>query len=171
MTPEQCDAVIRSLHKDLIEWRRSMPFPLPSTHPRVPQLSTNWFDFNYYTHLAMLYRPTPLLPTLDQSRVETLMNATSMAIREAVNLHRQQRLAYNWLSLLSIFTSTLSLIYAITVQPNNLASVLTNTKAIDDLELAIELFETLSVKFAIARKIQNMFEKVVVKYKEIRDAQ
>ncbi|KAM0809246.1 putative Fungal-specific transcription factor domain-containing protein [Seiridium cardinale] len=171
MTTDQCNEVIRTLHKDLIDWRRAMPFPLPDSHPRVPHLSSSWFDFNYYTHLAMLYRPTPLLPTLDQSRVETLANAASMAIREAVNMHRQRRLAYNWLNLLSIFKSTLSLIYAITAQPDNLATVLTETKAIDDLELAVELFDTLSGKFVAARKIQRMFEKVVIKYKELRDAE
>ncbi|KAK6068041.1 hypothetical protein SCUP515_09823 [Seiridium cupressi] len=171
MTTEQCNEVIRTLHKDLIDWRRAMPFPLPDSHPRVPHLSSSWFDFNYYTHLAMLYRPTPLLPTLDQSHVETLANAASMAIREAVNMHRQRRLAYNWLNLLSIFKSTLSLIYAITAQPDNLATVLKETKAIDDLELAVELFDTLSGKFVAARKIQRMFEKVVIKYKELRDAE
>jgi hypothetical protein len=159
--------VVQSLHKELIEWRRNMPFPLPEVHPQVPHLSSSWFDYNYYTHLALLYRPSPLLPTLDHPRVKTLAMAAAMSIREAVNMHRQQRFAYNWLNLLAVYTSTLSLIYAVTTQPDNLIDVLKETKAIDDLELAITIFDTLSVKFTAAKKIKRMVEEIVKRYKEL----
>lgn len=159
--------VIQSIHKELIDWRRNMPFPLPEVHPQVPHLSSSWFDFNYYTHLAMLYRPSPLLPTLDQPRVKILAMAAAMSIREAVNMHRQQRFAYNWLNLLSLYTSTLSLIYAVTTQPDNLIDVLKETKAIEDLKLAIAIFDTLSVKFSAAKKIGRMVEEIVKRYEDL----
>jgi len=159
--------IIRSLHKELIDWRRNMPFPLQDVHPQVPHFSSSWFDFNYHTHLAMLYRPSPLLPTPDQSRVKILATAASMSIREAVNMHRQHRFAYNWLNLLSVYTSTISLIYAVTTQPENLIDVLKETKAIDDLELAIVIFDTLSVKFAAAKKIRQMVEEIVKRYQDL----
>jgi hypothetical protein len=159
--------IVQSLHKELIEWRRNMPFPIQEVHPQVPHLSGSWFDFNYYTHLAMLYRPSPLLPTLDQPRVKILAMAAAMSIREAVNMHRQQRFAYNWLNLLSVYTSTLSLIYAVTTQPDNLIDVLKETKAIDDLELAISIFDTLGVKFTAAKKIRRMVEEIVKRYKDL----
>jgi len=161
---EERVGIIQSLHKELIDWRRNMPFPLQDVHPQVPHLSSSWFDFNYHTHLAMLYRPSPLLPTLDESRVKTLAMAAAMSIREAVNMHRQHRFAYNWLNLLSVYTSTLSLIYAVTTRPDNLIDVLKETKAIDDLKLAIVIFDTLSVKFAAAKKIRRMVDEIVKRY-------
>ncbi|KAH7127830.1 fungal-specific transcription factor domain-containing protein [Dactylonectria estremocensis] len=166
-SPHEREEILRSLHKELIDWRRNMPFPLPDVNTQVPHLTSNWYDLNYYTHLAMLYRPTPLFPTLDQHRIKTLAEAASMSIRQATNMHRQKRFAYNWLNLLSVFTATLSLIYAVTAQPDNLVAVLGETKATDDLELSLDLFQSLSLKFPAAKKMQRMVDQVVKKYQEL----
>ena len=162
------EAILHALHKELIDWRRNMPFPLPDINDRVPQLTSNWYDFNYYVHLAMIYRPSPLLPTMDSERVKMLQEAASMSLRQAFSMHRQRRLAYNWLNLLALFTSTLSLIYSTTVQPNDLGTVLKETRAIDDLDLAIELFDTLGVKFSAANKIRRMIAEISRRYKDLR---
>lgn len=170
LTDDERNAVIASLHQELLEWRRNMPFPIPDVNDRVPQLTSNWYDFSYYTHLAMLYRPSPLLPIMDSKRVKTLQEAASMSIRQAYSMHRQRRFAYNWLNLLSIFTSTLSLIYATTVQPNDLVTVLKETRGIADLELAVELFDTLALKFTAAGSIRTMISEVAGRYKDLRDS-
>jgi hypothetical protein len=167
MNTQEREETIKSLHKELIDWRRNMPFPLPDVHQHVPHLCSSWYDFNFYIHLAMLYRPSPLFPILDQPQVKILADAAAMSIRQATNMHRQQRFAFNWLNLLSIFTSALSLIYAITAQPNNLVLVLKETKAIDDLELAMELLESLSIKFTAAKKTRCMIEVIVSRYKDL----
>lgn len=86
-------------------------------------------------------------------------------------MHRQQRLAYNWLNLLTIFTATLSLVYAITAQPDNLLTVLKETKATQDLELAIELFDTLAAKFSTAKKVSKMVNEIVRKYRDIEGSE
>ncbi|RFU28891.1 hypothetical protein B7463_g7448, partial [Scytalidium lignicola] len=138
LSPEQRDQIIQDIHKKLIEWRRSMPFPLPDSQSRVPHLITSWFDLNYYTHVTMLYRPSPLCPTLDIAKIKILAEASAMSIRQATNMHHQQRFAYNWLNLFGVFTSSLTLMYSITVQPD-LTSVLSQTDALNDLELAMEL--------------------------------
>lgn len=161
------DEIIHSLHRELIDWRRNMPFPLPDVHPRVPHLSSNWYDFNYYTHLAMLYRPSPLFPTLDQVMVKKLANAASMSIHQAYAMHRQKRFAYNWLNLLSLFTATISLIYASTVQPQALVSYLQQAQVIDDLELVLQLFDKLNGKFSGAKNIQCIIDRVLRRYKEM----
>lgn len=166
-TPQR-EAVVRSLHKELIDWRRDMPFPLPDVNDQVPHLSTSWFDFNYYTHVAMLYRPSPLLPTMDLDRVKILEEAASMSIRQAYAMHSQRRLAYNWLNLLALFTSTLSRIYATTVRPESLAATLRETRAVEDLDLAIALFDTLGVKFPAANKIRGMVAEISRRYKDLR---
>lgn len=145
-----------------------MPFPLPDISDRVPHFGTNWYDFNYYTHVAMLYRPSPLFPVVNERKIKILEEASSMSLRQAFNMHQQQRLAYNWLNLLALFTSTLSLIYAITVQPTDLATALKETRAIDDLDLSIELFDTLAIKFVAAKKIRGMFAEVSRRYKDLR---
>ncbi|KAI0882874.1 fungal-specific transcription factor domain-containing protein [Annulohypoxylon maeteangense] len=165
-TPHR-EEIIHSLHKELIDWRRNMPFPLPDVHPRVPHLCSNWYDFNYYLHTAMLYRPSPLFPTLDQAMVKKLANAASMSIRQAYTMHRQKRFAYNWLNLLSLFMSTISLIYASTVQPQELVSYLQKAQVIDDLELVLQLFDKLNGKFSGAKNIQCIIDRVLRRYKEM----
>lgn len=165
---EEREGIIHSLHKELIDWRRNMPFPLPDISDRVPHFTTNWYDFNYYTHVALLYRPSPLFPIVNDKNVKILEDAASMSLRQAFNIHRQQRFAYNWLNLLALFTSTLSLIYAITVQPCDLATALKETRAIDDLDLSIELFDTFGIKFSAATKIRSMVAEVSKRYKDLR---
>ncbi|EPE04111.1 c6 zinc finger domain containing protein [Ophiostoma piceae UAMH 11346] len=168
LSVQQREEILMGLHRELIDWRRNMPFPLIDVDSRVPHLCGTWYDFNYYTHLASIYRPSPLFPVMDQKRVKILENAAAMSVRQAYNLHQQRRFAYNWLNFLALFTSTLSLIYATTAQPENLASVLNETRAIEDLELAIELFSTLSVKFSAARKIGGMISEICKRYKDVK---
>ncbi|KAL2670312.1 hypothetical protein Neosp_014779 [[Neocosmospora] mangrovei] len=160
------EEIIRSLHKELIQWRRDMPFPLPKVDAQVPHLTSTWYDFNYYTHLAMLYRPTPLFPTLDQTRIKTLAEAASLSIRHASSMHQQGRFAFNWLNFLALYTCTISLVYSVTAQPDDLCKVLEETRATDDLRLSIELFDTLGIKFVTARKIKAIFGKIVEKYED-----
>ncbi|PCH04787.1 Transcription factor [Penicillium occitanis (nom. inval.)] len=159
------EQTLQSLHRRLIEWRRTMPFPLPDLQSKVPHLCTNWFDFNYYTHVIMLYRPSPLCQTLDLAQLRVLAEASSMAIRQATTMHRQQRFSYNWLNLAVLFNATLSLMYSTTAQPNNLSQVLESSKAIEDLELSIELLQAFSRKFASAKRIQGMIQIVLGKLK------
>ncbi|KAJ5373489.1 hypothetical protein N7517_005495 [Penicillium concentricum] len=167
LTLEEREAIIASLHQELLDWRRSMPFPLPDVNDNVPHLNTTWYDFNYYTHLAMIYRPSPLFPVSDLKRIKMLETAASMSLRHAFSMHQQQRFAYNWLNFLALFTATLSLIYAITAQPDDLSAVLRNTRAIADLDLATQLFEILGLKFLEAKKIQGMIAEISRRYKEV----
>ncbi|OJJ50419.1 hypothetical protein ASPZODRAFT_13499 [Penicilliopsis zonata CBS 506.65] len=162
-TAAEKEETIQALHRRLIEWRRSMPFPLPDLQSNVPHLCTNWFDLNYYTHLIMLYRPSSLCPTLDLHKVKILAEASAMAIRQAITMHRQHRFSYNWLNLFGVFNSALSLMYATTSQPDHLALVLDRTKAIADLQLVIELLDTFAKKFPSAKRIRRMVQDVVAK--------
>jgi hypothetical protein len=159
-SPEERTETVQRLHKRLIEWRRNMPFPLPDLQSKVPHLCTSWFDLNYYTHVIMLYRPSPLCPTLDVQNLKILAEASGMAIRQAINLHRQHRIAYNWLNLVTVFNSALSLMYTATAQREQLSLVWDNSKAADDLGLAVELLEAFGKKFPSAKKIQNMVQAV-----------
>ncbi|KAJ5134947.1 hypothetical protein N7526_006312 [Penicillium atrosanguineum] len=161
--PEARDQIIQDLHKRLIEWRRGMPFPLPDLQSKVPHLCTSWFDFNYYTHVIMLYRPSPLSPDLDPSRLKILAEASGMAVRQATNLHRQSRFAYNWLNLVAVFNSALSLMYTSTAHGDDLSLILDHTRAIGDLGLAVELLEAFGKKFPSAKKIQGMIQVVIAK--------
>ena len=168
MTPQEREGIIASLHQELLDWRRSMPFPLPDVNDSVPHHHTSWYDFNYYTHLAMIYRPSPLFPVSDLKRVKMLEMAASMSLRQAFSMHQQQRFAYNWLNFLALFTATLSLVYAVTAQPDDLGAILRNTRAIADLDLATQLFETFGLKFSAAKKIQDMIAEISRRYKDVR---
>ncbi|KAL4941986.1 fungal-specific transcription factor domain-containing protein [Aspergillus oleicola] len=157
------DGISEDIHKRLIEWRRSMPFPLPDSTSKVPHLCTSWFDLNYYTHLIMLYRPSTSQATLDMSTVDILAESSGMAIREANNLARQQRFAFNWLNLMTVFNATLTLIYSTTARPEVMPSMLARTKAIDDLGLVMTLLDQFCRKFPSAVQIQNMISTVLEK--------
>ncbi|KAJ6447276.1 restless-like transposase [Purpureocillium lavendulum] len=159
--------VLASLHEELLQWRRSMPFPLPDTTELIPHLHTLWYDFNYYTHLAMIYRPSPLCPAPSADTLQILGTAASMSLRQAFAMHKQRRFAYNWLNFLAIFTSTLSLVYAITARPGDMPAVLKETKAVEDLGLAIQLFETFAIKFAAAQNICRMIQEIARRYNDI----
>lgn len=162
---EQRQQVINSIHRDLVDWRQSVPFPLPNLHPRVPQGCLSWYDLNFYTHLTSLYRPSPLFPTLDISRVNILVEAAAMSIRHANAMHLQKRFSFNWLNLLVIYNAVIALVYSVTVQPENLAASLERLRAIDDLELATELFNVLGQKFTASRTIGSMVSQIIERYR------
>ncbi len=114
----------------------------------------------------MLYRPSPLSPVLDVSKMKILAEASDMAIRQAINLHRQRRFAYNWLNLVAVFNSALSLMYTSTAalaDESRLALVMDQSRAIAGLELAVELLDSFSSKFPSARKIQTMIQTVIAR--------
>lgn len=160
---DERDKNIQELHRRLVEWRRSMPFPLPDLQLKVPHLCTSWFDLNYYLHIIMLYRPSSAHPNMDPSGMKTLANASCMAIRQAMNMHRQHRFSYNWLNLVAVFNSALSLMYTSTTKANTLSFEIDHSLAVADLDLAMELLESFSEKFPSARKIQSMIRSVITK--------
>lgn len=164
-TVEQRHEVFNSIHRDLVAWRQSVPFPLPNLHPHVPQGCLSWYDLNFYTHLTTLYRPSPLFPTLDIARVNILTESAAMAIRHANSMYLQKRFAFNWLNLLTIYNAVIALVYSVTVQPEDLAASLQRLRAVDDLELATELFTVLGEKFPASRTIGAMVNQIIERYR------
>lgn len=158
---------LEALHRDLVQWRQSVPFPLPNLHPRVPHGCTSWYDLNFYTHLTALYRPSPLFPTLDIDRINLLTEAAAMAIRHANSMRLQKRLAFNWLTLLTIYNAVIALVYSVTVRPENLATSQECMRAVEDLELAAELFTVLAEKFPASRTIGTMVTQIIDRYRQL----
>ncbi|KAG9596107.1 phenylacetate 2-hydroxylase, partial [Aureobasidium melanogenum] len=157
----QREQVVSGLHQDLVNWRQSVPFPLPHLHANVPHGCTTWFDLNFYTHMMTLYRPSPLFPTLPVSHVNTLAEAAACALRQANSMRLQKRLAFNWLNLLMLYNAVIALVYSVTVQPEKLAESLERLHAVEDLQLAMEMFEVLGDKFPAAKTIGAMVAQVV----------
>ncbi|GKZ26102.1 hypothetical protein AbraIFM66951_009958 [Aspergillus brasiliensis] len=164
-TPDR-HTTLQTLHKKLLHWRRTMPFPLPPTPSPIPHLTSAWFDLNYYTHMTMLYRPSPLFPSLDERTVKVLATAAAMAIRQAMNLHRQGRFAYNWLNLLGVFQSAVALMYATLARPDELGVVVRESKVVEDLGLVVELLGVFGRKFGVAGRLERIVRVVVGRLEE-----
>ncbi|KAL1636710.1 hypothetical protein SLS58_009626 [Diplodia intermedia] len=161
LPPADRDEILRGLHAKLVEWRRTMPFPLPQTRIlQVPHTSTAWYDLNYYTHLIMLYRPSPLCPVLTLEKVHLIAEASAMAIRQIEIMHHDQRYAFNWLNLFNVFTITLTLIYSITAQPEALSAYLQRSDALKDLDRASNVLENFATKFPTALKCRAIVHDV-----------
>ncbi|KAJ4370422.1 hypothetical protein N0V83_004940 [Neocucurbitaria cava] len=157
----QRQQILKSIHQDLIEWRQSVPFPLPDLHPLVPQGCNSWYDLNFFTHLIALYRPSPLFPTLDVARVNILAEAAAMALRHANSMHMQKRLAFNWLNMLVIYNAVIALVYSVTVQPDNIATTIERSRVVEHLELATDLFKILSHKFSAANMLGTIVAQII----------
>ncbi|KAK0659314.1 Protein STB5 [Lasiodiplodia hormozganensis] len=161
LPPADRDEILRGLHAKLVEWRRTMPFPLPQARIlQVPHTSTAWYDLNYYTHLIMLYRPSPLCPVLTLEKVHLIAEASAMAIRQIEIMHHDQRYAFNWLNLFNVFTVTLTLIYSITAQPEALSAYLQRSDALKDLERASSVLGNFATKFPTALKCRAIVHDV-----------
>ncbi|KAL1621060.1 hypothetical protein SLS56_009365 [Neofusicoccum ribis] len=161
LPPSDRDEILRGLHAKLVEWRRTMPFPLPQARIlQVPHTSTAWYDLNYYTHLIMLYRPSPLCPVLTLEKVHLIAEASAMAIRQIEIMHHDQRYAFNWLNLFNVFTLTLTLIYSITAQPEALSAYLQRSDALNDLDRASNVLGNFAQKFPTALKCRDIVQDV-----------
>ncbi|CAO2647411.1 Nn.00g083330.m01.CDS01 [Neocucurbitaria sp. VM-36] len=163
----QRQQILKSIHQDLVEWRQSVPFPLPDLHPLVPQGCNSWYDLNFFTHLIALYRPSPLFPTLDVARVNILAEAAAMALRHANSMHMQKRLAFNWLNMLVIYNAVIALVYSVTVQPDNIATTIERSRVVEHLELATDLFKILSHKFPAANMLGTIVAQIIDRYKSM----
>lgn len=159
--PER-DAILQALHQELIDWRRGMPFPLPQSKSLpIPHFSTAWYDLNYYQHVLMLYRPSPLFPVLTLEKVSLIAETSSMFISQVAIMQRQGRYAFNWLNLFTVFTATLTLIYSITAQPEPLPAYLQRTNALSDLSLVKDFLATFGRKFPSALKCKDIVQDVM----------
>lgn len=158
--PER-DAILQNLHQELIDWRRAMPFPLPQSKSLpIPHFTTAWYDLNYYQHVLMLYRPSPLFPVLTLEKVSLIAETSSMFISQVSAMQRQGRYAFNWLNLFTVFTATLTLIYSITAQPEPLPTYLQRTNALSDLGIVNGLLVTFGRKFPSALKCRDIVQDV-----------
>ena len=127
----------------------------------------SWYDLNFYTHLTSLYRPSPLFPTLDVKRLNILAEAAAMAVQHVHSMHMQKRLSFNWLNMLTIYNAVVALIYSVTVQPQDIATAIEKSRAVEHLELAKELFKKLSCKFSAATTVGNMVGQIIDRYKSM----
>ncbi|KAH9909913.1 fungal-specific transcription factor domain-containing protein [Xylariomycetidae sp. FL2044] len=159
---EEKNEIVRNLHERIIEWRRTMPFPLPDCRPlRVPQLTPSWYDLNYHNHVIMLYRPSPLCPVITVDKLTVLTDAAASALHHAATMRNNQCFSFNWLNLFSLFTTTLALIYAVTVQPQPLSDCLRQSDALENLRLAADLLGSFGRKFPSAQRYKSMVQEVI----------
>lgn len=156
------DMILQNIHQKLIDWRRGMPFPLPqSTSLMIPHFSSAWYDLNYYQHVLMAYRPSPLFPILTLEKVGLIAEASTMFIAQVATMQRQKRYAFNWLNLFTVFTATLTLIYSITAQPEPIPTYLQRTNALNDLATVSDLLSTFGRKFPSAFKCRDIVQDVM----------
>jgi hypothetical protein len=80
-------------------------------------------------------------------------------------MYMQKRFAFNWLNLLTIYNLVIALVYSVTVQPENLPASLERLRAVDDLELATELFTVLGQKFPASKTIGAMVAQIIERYR------
>jgi hypothetical protein len=159
-TVDQKD-IFSGLHTQLLEWRRTMPFPLPQCRSlQIPHTCTSWYDYNYYLHLIMLYRPSPLCPVLTLEKVDLIANASAMAIRHIEVMHNEERYSYNWITLFNVFSVALTLIYSITAQPDSLPIYLRRSDALSDLDRASRVLGNFAQKFPTVARCRNIVQGV-----------
>ena len=107
----------------LDEWKqetqslRLSGVPLPSAFARSPSpfLSNEWFELRYHSAKLMLYRPSSLtfgtLP--DGNTLQTIYSSARHCIHLYGSLHCSQRITYSWVTLHSVFLTSLTYIYAV----------------------------------------------------------
>lgn len=163
------EETIQAIHKDLIQWRREMPFPLPKVDAPVPHFTSTWYDFNYHTHLTLLYRPTPLLPTLNGRRIKILADAASSSIRLASSMHRQGTFSQHWMNLHAVFMAAVAQVYVIATgsqQDGDGAARkdVLRMRAVDDVQLAVQLLASLEGRFPLARSVKELLRGILQRY-------
>jgi hypothetical protein len=157
---EQAEIFSR-LHAQLLEWRRTIPFPLPRCQSlQIPHTSTSWYDYNYYMQLIMLYRPSPLCPVLTLEKVELIADASAMAIRHVEVMHDDHRYSYNWITLFNLFSMAITLIYSIMAQPDPLPIYLKRTDALSSLERASKVLGNFAQKYPTVARCRAIVQDV-----------
>ncbi|KAA8897252.1 hypothetical protein TRICI_006767 [Trichomonascus ciferrii] len=155
-TDQTRHSTVNHLHHQLVEWRRTMPFPLnESQFSLVPHLTTAWFDLNYYNLVIMLFRPSPLWPMPPQENIRLVADAAAMALQQFSNLCRQQKLSFNWLNLISVFTAGLTLVF-ITTQPDWQTNYLPAREVINDLKVCRDLLTKFAQRLPPAKACVNV---------------
>ena len=155
------EEILTTLHEKLVGWRKNMPWPLPESGAlRIPHFSDLWSNLNYYNHVIMIFRPSPLCPVLNVEKVGFIAHASAMSIRQVAAMQQQGQFAWNWLNLFSVFTATLTLVYSITAQPDALSTYLNRSGALVDLETASDLLEIFGRKFPSALKCRDIIQDV-----------
>ena len=168
LTAVDQDETLSGLHTQLLEWRRTIPFPLPQCRTlRIPHTSTSWYDYNYYLHLIMLYRPSPLCPVLTLENVQLIADASAMAIRHVEVMHNEERYSYNWITLFNVFSIALTLIYSITAQPEALATYLGRSDALTDLDRASRVLGNFVQKFPTVVRCRDIVQDVSQRLKTL----
>lgn len=162
VSDEQRTSMVKDLHLALIEWRRTMPFPLnESQFTLIPHLTTAWFDLNYYNLLILLFRPSPLWPEPPLEHLRTLADAAANALQQFTNLSNQQKLSFNWLNLISVFAAGLALVF-VTNKENWETALIKYDQVHGDLILAERLLEKFAMRLPPAESCGRIIHRVRV---------
>ena len=85
-----------------------------------------------------------------------------MVVRLASGLCLQRRFAVDRLNLLTVYNAVMALVYSVAVQPGDSVECL---RAVEDLELATELFAVLGRKFPASRIVGDMVGRVIERFR------
>ncbi|WRT64142.1 uncharacterized protein IL334_001071 [Kwoniella shivajii] len=107
--------IIHSLHSRLDTWLSECPLPPDNNEEKGSMIHTShsWFLLNYHQGLCLLYRPSPLYPTMTVERLTELHQASIRCVDLYIELWHEQKVSYNLINVSMQFLACISLLYCL----------------------------------------------------------
>ncbi|OCF55457.1 hypothetical protein L486_06940 [Kwoniella mangroviensis CBS 10435] len=163
--------IIHNLHKQLDIWLSECPLSPAddenngnSDSGSMIHTSYSWFLLNYQQLLCLLYRPSPLVPSMNEEKLKILHESSLNCVELYLNLYKANKVSYNLINISSQFLSCISLLYCLCEFDSR------NKNLIDDagwkaevkkrLEQCNDLLEIFSKSLKETSKYNEIFKKL-----------
>jgi hypothetical protein len=101
-------AIINGFRAELDHWRMSAPV-IPSSL----LYSTSYYDFLYYTVLLLMYRPSVLNPTPDETCIVGCGDSSILVIQSYWDNYSAGRIKWLWLTLCHIYSAGVTILWCL----------------------------------------------------------
>ncbi|WWC58723.1 uncharacterized protein I303_101267 [Kwoniella dejecticola CBS 10117] len=159
--------MISRLHRQFDNWLNNCPAPPPDAEEEnrgMIHTSHSWFLLNYHQGICLLYRPSPLYPTMTQSRLASLHEASVRCVDLYIDLWQERKVSYNLINVSMQFLACISLLYCLCEFDNRDSNLVNNSDWRVEVEKRLnqchELLEAFSSALPETAKYREIFTKL-----------
>lgn len=108
---------------DILQWQNDMIARLERWYEQIPQFTGHWrymtllCEIKYHGVAMLLLRPSPAIPTPSIESVKSCYESSISSLRLYDQLYKADMLVYSWVTVHSIFLTTITMLHCIWTLP------------------------------------------------------
>lgn len=150
---------------DILKWQRGVITRLRAWFDQIPQFTgdliytTKLCEIKYHSIMMLLLRPSPAIPSPSVDSLTSCYESAVASIRLYDQLYKNDLLVYSWVTIHSIFLSTITMLHCIWTVPEVSAQIKLDV-LVADLKAGSNVLSATGEHWSEAKRSRNVLDEL-----------